>query len=123
MKKKKYLPPILNYICLYMLCIALLIKNDSIILIIGCLFLISLLACYIETIVIIIPHLIKNKKVNVVDKKHWVIEGILFDAAFIVSYTSEYIYKEKRDILITNLSTAICLIGYIWLCLMIKGAC
>lgn len=121
MKKKKYLPPIFNYICTYVLWLVLLIKNQSIILVTGVIWLISLLICYAETIFVIIPHLIKNKRVHIVDKKHWLIEGTLFNAAFIVSYTSEYIYKEKKDCLITNLSTIICLVGYLGVFFSLKN--
>lgn len=120
MKKINYMPPIFNYFCTYMLCISLLIDNSTLNLILGALWLISLLCCCIETIFIIIPHMIKNKRIHIREKMHWIIEIFIFNPALVVSYTSDYIYKEKKDSLITNLSTLICIIGYLLLLYIAK---
>ncbi len=119
--KKNYIPPVFHYVCSYLLGIALLTKNTIITLIFLIIWLISLFICYIETILVIIPHYLKNKRISSVEKRQDIIGGLLFNAVFIVSYSSQYIYKEKKDTLITNLSTLIGFIGYIFMFFAMKN--
>ena len=93
--KKNYIPPVLHYICTYLFGIALLTKNKIFILPFLILWFISLFICYIETIFVIMPHYIKNKRISGPEKRYDIIHGILFSPMVIVSYSSKYIYKEK----------------------------
>ncbi len=119
--KKNYIPPVLHYVCSYLLGIALLTKNTIFTLIFLIIWFISLFICYIETIFVIIPHYLKNKRISSAEKRQNIISGLLFNAIFIVSYSSQYIYKEKKDTLITNLSTLIGFIGYIFIFFAMKN--
>lgn len=120
-KRKKYIPPIINVICLFLLCISVKLRLEIPINVCLILFGISLLACYIEAFVVVIPHIRKNKRINNVDKKRYFLEGTFFSATFIMSYISEYIYKDKKQVAITNIFSIIYLIGVLWFFKLIRN--
>ena len=109
-----YLPPFLNYFCTYLAGIIAIINNKLFLISIA-IWGISILICYIETMIFILPHLLKNKRIPKYEKRNMLFKGIILDAPFIVSYASEYIYKEKKEALITNVSSIVCIIGYLFL--------
>ena len=116
MKKKRYIPSFFNYICTYLLAFSLLLQNKALTIITGIAWIISIVLCYIETIFVVIPHILKNKRFDGRESFHWILEVLAFSPALMVSYISQYINKEKKDALITNLSTLICAVRIYFFC-------
>lgn len=110
MKNKRYIPSFLNYIFTYVLAFSLLLQSKTLITITGIMWLISIVLCYVETIFIIIPHILKNKRLDGRESFHWILEVLALSPALMVSYISMYMNREKKDTMITNLSTLICLV-------------
>ena len=101
--KLGYFPPILHCFCTYLLCITLVVNDKLYINISMIAFIVSLLLCYFETFVFILPHYLKNKSIKKQEKLYRFCRGLVFNAFFIISYSSEYIYKDKKQVLIINL--------------------
>ena len=113
--KLGYFPPILHCFCTYFLCITLVVNDKLYVNISMISFIVSLLLCYFETFVFILPHYLRNKSIKKKEKLYKFCKGLIFNAFFIISYSSEYIYKDKKHILITNLFTLLLISGYLFI--------